>query len=394
MREPGVKIQDLWYSTKDGKADLSRPTSRKGRGKRYRVIVTDLQGTTSTEHYAIKRDAEQRQKELSAKLVTGTYASRSAGRALFGDVAEQWYESKKVRLKGKTLEGYRSLLDTQVLPKWENTAVGDIDWQSIQKWIGELNATKPTRRKTDGLSASRVVQAYHVFRAVLSYAVRVRMLSINPATDIDLPRKPVNKQRYLTHQQVADLGAECGDYDALVLVLAYCGLRFGEVTALKRADVDFDRARIEVHAAVERVNGRYRIGPTKTHETRSVPVPQPVLALLRDRIGSGSSPERLLFPGADGYLKNHEFRKVFDPAATKAGVGGLSPHELRHTCASLAIRSHANIKTVQRLLGHATATMTLDKYGHLYPDDLDQVAREMGAECVYGLLPDGLSPSA
>jgi integrase len=74
---------------------------------------------------------------------------------------------------------------------------------------------------------------------------------------------------------------------------------------------------------------------------------------------------------------------VFDPAATKAGVGGLAPHELRHTCARLAIRSRASMKTVQRLLGHATATMTLDNYGHLYPDKLDQVAQRMGGECVY-----------
>src|ERR1700682_921975 len=245
MREPGVKIQDLWYSTTNGKADLSRPTGRKGRGKRYRVTVTDLQGQTSTEHHATKKAAEDRQKELSAKLVTGTYASKSAGRVTFGEVAEQWYESKAVRLKGKTLEGYRSLLDTHVLPKWSKTGVGDIDWLAIQKWGGQLNKTQPSSRAGDGLSASRVLQSYHVCRAVLTYAVRSRMLSANPATGIDLPRKPVGDKRYLDHQQVADLASKCGEYDALVLVLAYCGLRWGEVTALKVADVDFDRARIE-----------------------------------------------------------------------------------------------------------------------------------------------------
>ncbi len=380
MREPGVKIQDLWYSNKDGKADLSRPTARKGRGKRYRVTVVDPSGKITTEHHALKRAAENRQKELSAKLFAGTYASRSGGRVPFGDVAEEWYESKSVKVKGKTLEGYRSLLDTHVLPKWENTAVGDITWQAIQKWVGELNRTKPTRRKSDGLSASRVVQTYHVFRGVLGYAVRSRMLSVNPATDIDLPRKPEGEQRYLDHQQVADLAAGCGEWDTLVLVLAYCGLRYGEVTALKWADVDLNRARIAVNKSVERVNCVYRIGPTKTHETRSVPIPPPVLELLRGRTGS---PESLLFSGVDGYLKNHEFRKVFDVAAATSGLGGLSPHELRHTCASLAIRSRASIKTVQRLLGHKTATMTLDRYGHLYPDELDQVAQQIGAECMY-----------
>jgi integrase len=174
---------------------------------------------------------------------------------------------------------------------------------------------------------------------------------------------------------------QCGEYDALVLVLAFCGLRFGEATALQRTDVHVDRGRIEVHAAVEHVNGQYRIGPTKTYERRSVPIPPPALDVLRGRL----SGDGLLFPGVDGYPKNHEFRKVFDPAAIKAGVPGLAPHELRHTCASLAIRTGrgANIKTVQRLLGHATTTMTLDTYGHLYRDDLDQVAQQMGAECVY-----------
>jgi integrase len=382
MRQPGVKIQDLWYAQKSGKADLSRPTARKGRGKRYRIIATDLQGTTSTEAYATKKEAETRQKELSAKLVTGTYATPSAGRALFGDVAEAWYESKAVRLKGKTLENYRSLLDTHILPKWQNTAVGDIDWQSIQKWVGQLRKTKPVRRKSEGLSASRVTQTYNVFSQVLGYAVRARMLSVNPASDIDLPRKPKSNKRYLTHQQVADLASECGDWGVLVLVLAYCGLRTGEATALRRQDIDLDRARIEVHSSVERVNGQYSIGPTKTHERRSVPIPPPVLELLRQRIAMWE-PDRLVFPGADGYLKSHELRKIFDPAATRAGVAGLTPQELRHTCASLAIRSRASIKTVQRLLGHATATMTLDNYGHLYPDELDEVAREMGSFCVY-----------
>ena len=67
------------------------------------MTVVNPQGQISTEHHATKKAAEDRQKELSATLVTGTYASRSAGRATFGDVAERWYESKAIRLKGKTL---------------------------------------------------------------------------------------------------------------------------------------------------------------------------------------------------------------------------------------------------------------------------------------------------
>jgi hypothetical protein len=80
------------------------------------------------------------------------------------------------------------------------------------------------------------------------------------------------------------------------------------------------------------------------------------------------------FALADSRLTT-SFGRCSIPAATKARVGGLAPHELRHMCGSPAIRSQASITTAQRLVGHATATMTLDNYGHLYPDELDQVAQ-------------------
>lgn len=88
-------------------------------------------------------------------------------------------------------------------------------------------------------------------------------------------------------------------------------------------------------------------------------------------------PDRLLFPGRNGYLTNAEYRKVFDPAAKEIGVPGLVPHELRRTCASLAISAGANVLAVQKLLGHETAAMTLKVYGHLFNDDLTNVAKAL-----------------
>jgi hypothetical protein len=74
-------------------------------------------------------------------------------------------------------------------------------------------------------------------------------------------------------------------------------------------------------------------------------------------------------------LRASNFRRdVFTPAAKRAGLAGLVPHELRHTAASLAIASGADVKVVQRMLGHKSATMTLDLYGHLFEDRLDEVA--------------------
>lgn len=70
---------------------------------------------------------------------------------------------------------------------------------------------------------------------------------------------------------------------------------------------------------------------------------------------------------------------MFDPAAREVGLEGLVPHELRHTAASLAIASGASVKGVQAMLGHASATLTLDRYGHLFGDELDAVADRIDA---------------
>jgi integrase len=172
--------------------------------------------------------------------------------------------------------------------------------------------------------------------------------------------------------------------------MGYCGLRFGEAIALRAKDIGDG---ITVRASVTKVAGRgYVEDTTKTHRTRWVPVP----SFFREEVGEqawrrrwnrpvgrepklmDAAPNQLVFPGHDGdFLTSFEYRKEFNAAAKAIGVPDLVPHELRHTCASLAIAAGANVLAVQRLLGHDTATMTLDTYGHLFSDDLTKVAKAL-----------------
>ena len=147
-----------------------------------------------------------------------------------------------------------------------------------------------------------------------------------------------------------------------------------------RRRVDLLRGRIEIAEAVADVNGRLILGSPKSHARRWVPVPR----FLRDELAAqvaGREASALVFPSATGTpLRVQNFRRGhFDRAATAAGVPGLVPHELRHTAASLAIGSGASIKGVQSMLGHASAAMTLDRYGHLLGDELEAVADRMEA---------------
>jgi integrase len=220
----------------------------------------------------------------------------------------------------------------------------------------------------------------YVLDAVLTSAVRDRRLVANPADAVDLPRPRQRERRYLTHSQLAALAEASADYRLLVLVLGYCGLRFGEATALRVRHVDLLRRRVEIAESAAEVRGRIVYGTPKTHQRRSVPLPRFLVDDLAVAL-AGKGFDDLVFASPDGVaLRNNNFRRrCFDAAAADAGLDGLVPHELRHTAASLAIAAGASVKAVQRMLGHASATMTLDLYGHLFDDELDAVAERVSA---------------
>jgi integrase len=137
---------------------------------------------------------------------------------------------------------------------------------------------------------------------------------------------------------------------------------------------------IEVVEAVVEVNGRLLFGSPKTHQHRSVPVPRFLIDDLAHHL-AGKAPDDLVFTSPqDRVIRSQNFRRrYFDQAAAAVGLPGLVPHELRHTAASLAVAAGASIKGVQAMLGHASATLTLDRYGHLFPDELDAIAERLDA---------------
>jgi integrase len=121
-------------------------------------------------------------------------------------------------------------------------------------------------------------------------------------------------------------------------------------------------------------------GTPKTHQRRSVPVPRSLVDALAEHVAH-KLPDDLVFTTPRGdVMRNHHFRsRVFAPAAAFIGMPGLTPQDLRHTAASLAVQAGANVKAVQRMLGHASAAMTLDVYAGQFTDDLDAVADRLHA---------------
>jgi integrase len=232
------------------------------------------------------------------------------------------------------------------------------------------------------MSPSRTTQALLCLKQLLDLAVLDGRLSRNVAKPVKPPRARHAEPRFLTHRQVADLAEECGrhgeQYRVFVLVAAYCGLRWGEMRALRVRRLDLMRGRIDVAEAVP--DGTREVDTPKNHKRRSVPVPR---FLVDDLVPltAGSAPSDLVFRNArGGLLDNTNFRRdVFNPSVRALGLQPLTPHDLRHATASLAVSAGANVKAVQQLIGHASAAMTLDIYSGLFSDDLDAVAERLDA---------------
>jgi integrase len=179
--------------------------------------------------------------------------------------------------------------------------------------------------------------------------------------------------------QVAALADAVERQGEVVRFLAYTGLRWGEMAALRVQDFDMLRRRVNVSRSVTESSGLQWSTP-KTHERRSVPFP----AVLADELAAvmvGKDRDALVFTDQrGGVLRNSNWRaRVFQPAVDKCqktddSFPSITPHDLRHTAASLAISAGANVKALQRMLGHAKASMTLDVYADLFDEDLDGVA--------------------
>ncbi|MEV4389717.1 tyrosine-type recombinase/integrase, partial [Micromonospora sp. NPDC049580] len=142
--------------------------------------------------------------------------------------------------------------------------------------------------------------------------------------------------------------------------------------------LDLLRRRVTVAVAFTEVGGELVEGTPKNHQRRSVPIPRFLVDELAAHV-AGKRREDLVFTAPHGEpLRNTNFRsRIFAPAAESVGLDGLTPHDLRHTAASLAVAAGADVKAVQRMLGHASASMTLDVYAGLFGDDLDAVANRL-----------------
>jgi integrase len=319
-----------------------------------------------SKHFTRKIDAERWLAGIAVAKSRGEWLDPSLSRVTVGAWCATWLAAQG-QLKPTTQVRYAGIVTTHIEPTWGRVPLAEVTPADVAAWLGRLTAS--------GLAGSTVRYIHRVLSLALNYAVLDGRLARNPAEGVPLPRAKDREKPALTHDEVNRLATECGRYSTLIYALGYTGARWGEAAALQVADLDLMRRRLHVRRAMAEVRGRAVVGTPKDHERRELPVP-PFLVDELAVLAAGRAPGDLLFPApGGGFLRNGNFRRnVFDAAAERAGVAGLTPHALRHTAASLAIAAGASVVTVSRMLGHSSPAVTLKVYSKWFADDLDTVA--------------------
>lgn len=387
MRSQRSGIEDLFTKrvTVDGVTQRV-PSKRAERGGlRWRARFVDDEGREVTKAFGRKVDAQAWIDEQTAARITGTYVDPRSGKVTFASYYKEW-SSDQVWVPGT-----RRAMDLAANSvTFGDVAFGDLKPSHVQAWVKAMQ-DKP-------LAASTIRTRFNNVRGVIRSAVADRVIGFDVTLTVKIPR--VGKREKadddgLIIPEAGEVGAllsEAEDkFAAFIGLCAFAGLRLGEAAALKVSDIDFMRKQIRVDRQVQRANGgQVEIRPPKYGSNRTVYVPDGLINLLSEHVRvhvPGDNPDRWMFPGKGEHpLHQNSVGYLWRKARRKAGVSVETRlHDLRHFYASGLIYAGCDPVTVQRAMGHKSATVTLNTYSHKWPKAEDRTrnaATAMFAEAV------------
>jgi integrase len=348
----------------------------KGSNGRWRARYFDQVHRQHERNFRRKTDAQRWLDEQTSSLVQGTWIDPERSKTTVSEVADTWMSTPD--WKATTKARNRGNLDNYILPRWGAVKLRDVAHDDVQAWVNGLSVPGPDG---PGLAPNTVRKVAGNLSSILSAAVASKRLPSNPMDDIRLPAAASKRRRYLSAEEVEQFADAAGDRHKLVVyVLAYTGLRIGELAALRIKDVDTVRRRLRVEESMTEVNGKTVFSDPKDYQRRTVPYPSFLQDMIVDQVKERDPDDFLFASPKGGVLRYRNMRRGWwDVAAEDAGLEGLTPHSMRHTAASLAVHSGASVLALQRMLGHEKPSMTLDVYSDLFDDDLDALADRLTA---------------
>ncbi|MBO0846340.1 MAG: tyrosine-type recombinase/integrase [Nocardioides sp.] len=344
---------------------------------RYRARVKHHGREVTTRVFNRKRDAEAWEEDQKRRLRLGEWFDPRRGRVALSVVAADWLESRQT-IKRNSLALEASVWRRHIEPKFGKVPVASITSADVSTWVGRLVAL--------GLAPSTAARSLGVFRRLLAFAVLDGRVTVNVAAVVKPPTAGYVKRegQYLSRREIDELATACaGEYADVVPVLALAGLRWAELAGLQvgdRVSVPGAGLRLQRTVMSNVSNGSLFEDTLKNMRSRTVPLVADLVPII-EKWSEGKQPGDWLFGAPKGGpLSEPNWKRSvrWADAVKRIGRPSLRVHDLRHTCASLWLGAGADPKVVQRVLGHASAAMTMDLYGHLIDHNLWDAAERVG----------------
>lgn len=343
---------------------------------RYTVGFDPKTGKQVQKSIYAKTQKEVRQKlsKITTEIDEGIYLEPS--KEMLSQWLDIWLKTYVAHtVKPYTVDSYTRTCDRHIKPALGRVPLSNLTALQIQQFYNSLLVEKELSPKT-------IKNIHGVLHRALQQAVKLGMLRFNPSDLCDLPKVTRKEVRPLEQDEIVQfLDAIRGHpFGLLYQVTLFTGMRQGEVLGLTWDCVDFDTCSIIVKQQLQKtkkVGGDYTLVPTKSGRSRLVVVAPTVVELLKTQKNrqqqlqqqagpAWNNPWNLVFTNELGrHLCHVTVYKHFKDVVKELGMDGERFHDLRHSYAVVSLESGDDIKTVQSNLGHATASFTLDVYGHV-----------------------------
>ena len=282
------------------------------RGNSWRARYYGPDGRERNKSFRRKSDAERWLTQQRSLIAQGDWTDPALGRITFGEYAEAWLESR-ADLKPKTRHQYQWLMRQHIMPTWRTVPLAKITFEGLTQWVSLLSLAGLGRRPSGSPSSSCPPRSITRCEVAVSDPTRPGGWACpGPSAAITSTSLTARSSRS---------PPKPGRWRLLILLLAYTGLRWGEATALRVCDIDFDRRRVDVRRAFSDVGGRVVLGTPKSHQSRTVPLPR-FLAIELAAAADGKRPDDLVFtmPGGSVMRMSNWRRAIFVPARARAGL--------------------------------------------------------------------------
>ncbi len=347
--------------------------AKRSNGK-WRARYRDDAGKEHSRHFDRKIDAQQWLDEIASSVLTGAYVDPQAGKITFQQFYDDW--SARQVWVGATLAN-------------ADLATGSVPFAALpMKAIRRSHVEAWVKAMSDKWAPSTIKTRFVIVRSVFRAAIADRVIAADPSVGVALPRRRKQEAsiripsveevgRLLDHADSSRVSTRKG-FRAYVALCAFAGLRKGEAAAVQVGDIDFLRRQLRVTRQLQRDGSRYVIRSPKYGSERTVYLADELVAALSEHVKTclgDTDPTAWLFTVAEQPLYDNAITWRWRATRTSARLPHVRLHDLRHFYASGLIAAGCDVVTVQRALGHSTATTTLNTYSHLWPTAEDRTRK-------------------